>query len=203
MGTSLRTLFGRFLPNRTTVARAMVLIAVGMVVLLPNPVILQAALFTWTGPGGNQFDPASGNWNVAANWIGGLPPTNNAETDLSFAGSSATPYISTHNLGLMLVNDLSLSSSATVTETIAASGGSSLRFVNDGFGTDPTITQNGTGAFAINVPIDVALALDGCLWLWRHRRCHVGRQPYRVRQSNHELAIAETFTNPERRQLGL
>ncbi len=159
MSTSMRSLFGRFLPNRMIVARGLVLIAVGMVALLPNPAILQAALFTWTGPGGNQFDPASGNWNVAANWIGGLPPTNNAETDLSFAGSSATPYTSTHNLGLMLVNDLSLSSSATVTETIAASGGSSLRFVNDGFGTDPTITQNGTGAFAINVPIDVAAPL--------------------------------------------
>ncbi len=159
MRTSRRNAFGRFFLGSSIWSRLLTFVAISVVALMPNTAVLQAALFTWTGPGGNQSDPTSGNWNVAANWIGGLPPTNSAETDLSFSGSSATPYTSTHNLGLMLVNDLSLSSSATVTETIAASGGSSLRFVNDGFGTDPTISQNGTGPFAINVPIDVAAPL--------------------------------------------
>jgi hypothetical protein len=131
------------------------ILAMAVVAIAPGPDVLQAAVFSWTGPGGTQTSPTSGNWNVAGNWVGGLPPTNDLSTALDFGGSSSTPYTSTHNLGQMQVSALSFSSSAPVAQTISAAAGSSLQLVSDIF-FDPTITQNGSGAFVVNVPMTLA-----------------------------------------------
>jgi hypothetical protein len=155
----------QFALAKTIGSRLLTLLAIATVALAPSSAILQAAVFNWTGPGGDQNDPNSGNWNVASNWFGGLPPMNDPSTSLTFGGSSATPYTSTHNLGLMQVNGLTFSSSAPVTETINAAGGGSLRLVSNA-GVDPTITQNGTSAFLVNVPMQIAKTRSVC-WATR------------------------------------
>ena len=99
----------RFVLGKTAGSRLLTLLAVVVIAIVPSPGVLRAALFSWTGPGGNSLAPTSGNWNAAGNWIGGLPPTNDPTTVLDFGGPSGTDT-STHNLGLMQAHGLAVNS---------------------------------------------------------------------------------------------
>jgi autotransporter-associated beta strand protein len=142
----------RFVLGKTVFSRLLTLLAIAVAAAAPSPAVLQAAIFSWTGPGGSSQSPTSGNWNAGGNWVGGLPPTNDPATVLDFGGSTGT-YTSTHNLGLVQASGLTFNSSAPVAPTVNANAGSSLRMVTDVF-VDPTISQNSTGSFVFNVPME-------------------------------------------------
>src|SRR5947207_13229586 len=46
--------------------------------------VVDAAAWTWNGLGGNV------NWGTGGNWGGGVAPTSNSATDLTFAGNTNT-----------------------------------------------------------------------------------------------------------------
>jgi fibronectin-binding autotransporter adhesin len=110
--------------------------------------ITQAASWDWN----NGTAP----WSDTTAWTPNAVPSSANDTILRFGGVGDTPYTSTNDLaGSFLLRQLQLNSSATVAETIVASAGGILSFVSDGVA-NPEITQNGTGAFAINLGIEAA-----------------------------------------------
>src|SRR5262245_38530059 len=71
----------------STLVRALVMqsaIVIGSSIAAPPAA--PAASFTWTGPGGTENNPTSGNWNVDANWAGdpAVRPTSDRNSSLVF-----------------------------------------------------------------------------------------------------------------------
>ncbi len=106
-----------------------------------------SATFTWSNSTGNWSDPT--RWSPSS-------PVSAADTELVFGGTGGTGYTSTDDLGTAFsLNILTLNSTATVAETIAATAGSSLNFVVNG-ASNPVISQGGTGAFNLGIPLTVS-----------------------------------------------
>ena len=125
------------------------------------------AISSYTG-GGTTIAPVSGNWNTATHWSPvGIPASSVSsvsDTELDFGGSGSTAYTSTNDVPSppFSLNQIQLSSTASVAETITGSG------LNFGTATTgnlfaPSIAQNGTGAFTISNSISLAnpLAVTG------------------------------------------
>ena len=108
-----------------------------------------ATTYTWTGPSGTTSVPTSGNWNAAADWVGGIPVSGTG-TELDFLGTST--YISTDNItGAFNLNILKINGSGG---TIAAASTNSIAFN----GSTPTIQQIGAGTFTIAAPVSLTAA---------------------------------------------
>jgi fibronectin-binding autotransporter adhesin len=108
------------------------------------------AASTWTGPSGTTSNPTTGNWNLAGNWSPSGVPASANTTALIFSDSGTTGFTSTDDIsGAFTLNSLTLNSSDTHIDTIAAGSGNSLTLD----GTTPTITSSGTGVFVISAPI--------------------------------------------------
>ncbi len=107
--------------------------------------VASAAIFTW--------DNVTSPWSVALNWLGDVAPGSAADNELVFGGTDPS-YTATHDLGADFnLNILRLNSAVTTaTQTLNASGGSTLSFVASG-ATNPSLVQQGAGAFNIDIPI--------------------------------------------------
>ncbi|HEV8606106.1 MAG TPA: autotransporter-associated beta strand repeat-containing protein [Tepidisphaeraceae bacterium] len=105
----------------------------------------RAGTFTWDI---NQ----SGNWTTPTSWVGGVAPTGADTTDnLIFGGVEGGSYTSTvDTIDPFAINGLTLNSSSTTTTQFI--GFSNTQGISLG-GTNPFITQNGTGAFQIDSPL--------------------------------------------------
>src|SRR5438445_8202850 len=108
----------------------------------------RAGTFTWD-------ITQSGNWTTPTSWTGGVAPTGADNTDnLIFGGIEGSPYTSTvDTIDPFTINGLTLNSSATTTTNVI--GFSNTQGISLD-GTNPFITQNGTGAFQIDAPISLA-----------------------------------------------
>lgn len=120
--------------------------------------------YVYTGPGGTSAAPTSGDWNTATNWVGGVP-VSYLDTQLNFGGSGAS-YTSQDDLsGSFSLNEIVLSASGSNTNTISATTGDSLNFVANDSSTNPSLLQNGSGAFviapAINLSNDLTIGGTG------------------------------------------
>lgn len=102
------------------------------------------------------WDGFTGSWSVAENWDVNTVPLGAADTHLVFGGSGAAGYDAAHDLGTLQLHALTLQSSASVEETISGAG--TIAFI-PGVGT-AALTQDGSGAFAINVGISAQTALE-------------------------------------------
>src|SRR6202521_454732 len=99
---------------------------------------------------------ASGTWSTGGNWLGGTaPPSGGGATlVLQFDAGGATTYTATNDLGdptTFSLNGYIFNSTSSALITIAnktSAPASTLTFVTNG-GTDPTITQSGSGAVSI------------------------------------------------------
>jgi fibronectin-binding autotransporter adhesin len=112
----------------------------------------QNTVSVWTGPAGTATAPATGFWNTSSNWIPAAVPASSSSTELDFGGSTSTAYTATNNIGTgtFTLTEMQFNSTASVTETIAASAAANtLTFVANG-STNPIINQNNTGAFNIS-----------------------------------------------------
>src|SRR4051794_16267627 len=129
-------------------------LAFSAVLLAGSPAI--AAQFTW--------DNVTGNWSTvngaSTNWTPDvIPPANALDTELIFGGTGATSYTSTNDIaGAFQVNKLTLNSTATVAEIIAAAAGNPLSFTANG-ALNPLLTQSGSGAFTISSDVALVNAL--------------------------------------------
>ena len=106
-----------------------------------------AVTYTWTN--------VSGNWSVAANWVGNVAPSGANATDVLLfsgnVGTIATPtiYTATNDVASppFILNELSLNATDSGASGLAhILSGAALRLA----GTAPKITQNGAGKFTIN-----------------------------------------------------
>lgn len=113
-----------------------------------NSTQILAADHTWSAT------PASGNWNVAGNWVGGLPASNTA-TDLYF-GSSTQTALSQNIATPMIVNSLTF-----------MSGASAFTFSGSGFSLDNgiTITQSSSSTKSFSNTFTGSLAGTNTLHL--------------------------------------
>jgi fibronectin-binding autotransporter adhesin len=103
------------------------------------------ATSTYIGPGGTVAAPTSGDWNTAGNWSPTGVPASSFTTELDFRGTST--YTATDDIaGVFDLNILKYNGSGS---SIAANSSSSLLFG----GTNPTISQLGTGIFTISAPV--------------------------------------------------
>src|SRR6266446_1809503 len=105
----------------------------------------QAGNFTWD-------TNISGQWTTGTNWIGGIAPSGADATDnLIFGGIEGSTYQSNADTAdPFVINGLTLNSSAITSTNVIGfinSQGISLA------GTNPFITQNGTGPFQIDAPL--------------------------------------------------
>src|ERR1051325_1770698 len=105
----------------------------------------QAGNFTWD-------INTSGQFTTPTNWVGGLAPSGSSATDtLIFGGiEGATSQANADTADPFIINGLTLNSSAlTTTNTIGWINSQGISLA----GTNPFITQNGTGAFQIDAPL--------------------------------------------------
>ena len=121
--------------------------------------LIAAFLLTVSADAGTfQWANTSGNWNIGANW-GGTAPSGADPTDvLSFGGDVAAPYTSTNNLPAIpsLVNQLVFNAADTgTTGNTELLNGSGIALGGDA----PQISQNGVGAFTIDLPIELRAPL--------------------------------------------
>jgi fibronectin-binding autotransporter adhesin len=117
-----------------------------------NPRKAAAQAYTYTGPSGTPAAPTSGSWSPAADWLGGVTPSQSTTTELDFLDTSSSGYTATDDItGGFLLTGIVLGNNTANTDTIAAISGSSISFS----GTSPYITQSGTGAFVISAPIGI------------------------------------------------
>ncbi len=127
----------------------------GSSILGVSALTLRAVTWNW--------DSTTNLWSSAGDWVApgpAGPPVSAQDTGLVFAGSGSTAYTSTGDLDTpFILNQLTLNSTATVTETIT---GNPLDLVANG-ATNPTITNNGSGSFAVSTDImlDGATTLGG------------------------------------------
>ena len=145
----------RFAAHRRHLAQFAALGTLALVGLAAQPASAQS---TYVGPSGTATLPKTGSWSVATNWSPNGVPVSGSTTSLLFGGSSGagTIYTSTDDIaGAFSLNSLTFNSTATATDTIAASAGSSLNFVANG-STQPAILQNGSGAFTVSAPVSIA-----------------------------------------------
>ena len=112
----------------------------------------------WKGPPtGTPTAPLTGNWNLAGNWSpSGVPASGNA---LSFGGSGSTVYVSTDDLTGFALSTVTLTSTATVAETIAGNtltiSGSSISQDNSGaFNIENNLTGTSAGATTLTLTGD-------------------------------------------------
>jgi autotransporter-associated beta strand protein len=111
------------------------------------------SVYIFRGPSGNINAPASGNWSTNFNWGNGAAPTTSINKELDFLDSGSSGYTATDDFaGAFSLNALVLGNNTAHTDSIANGLGSSLTLA----GATPTITQSGSGAFAINSPIALA-----------------------------------------------
>ena len=141
--------------RKTNVRRLTGFAILGTSILGVSALTLRAVTWNW--------DSTTNLWSSAGDWVApgpAGPPVSAADTGLSFAGSGATAYTSTADLDVpFILNKLTLNSTATVTETIT---GNPLDLVANG-ANNPTITNNGSGSFAIrtDMTLDGATTLGG------------------------------------------
>lgn len=104
------------------------------------------AQFVWSAGGG-------GNWSTNGNWLGGTAPPVGGGTDLTILFPTGN-YTATNDLtGAFSLNALNFNNNAGNSFTIAATGGSSLNFVNTAAAVAPTINIQGAGDAIISSPV--------------------------------------------------
>src|SRR5947209_2414990 len=101
---------------------------------------------------------ATGFWSNAANWSAGMPTGTNLNDVLNFGGSGSSGYTATLDYPptTFQLATLSLNSSATVTETIAQTGGRHFEVKDLTGGPGLNVEQLGSGAFTVAVDFEVA-----------------------------------------------
>src|SRR5215204_6313537 len=125
----------------------------GLIAAAIAGVLGTGALVNSAGAGTFTWDTnISGAWTAGTNWIGGIAPTGANITDnLIFGGTEGVTYQSNADtIDPFIINGLTLNSTATTSINqigFLNSQGISLA------GTNPFITQNGTGAFQIDAPL--------------------------------------------------
>ena len=125
-------------------------------------------VYTYTGPGGTATAPTTGDFNTSTNFIGGVPAngtSTSSATELDFNGSGATAYTAIDDLtpGPLYLTEIQLNSSASVTELLNASSPSNVLGFVANASVNPSILQNGAGAFnlAIGITLGNTLTLGG------------------------------------------
>ena len=117
--------------------------------------------FSWNG-NGTVDNPGNGFWSAAGNWMGGVPPSNQATT-LNFS-TGTVRYTATDDLGdPFLLNKLQLfPGRGNASPTIAPNFVQRLQFVPNG-PTNPEINQTSNNAFTItaNILTNGILTLTG------------------------------------------
>src|SRR5258706_2920796 len=110
----------------------------------------RAGTFTWD-------ITQTGNWTTPTSWTGGIAPTGANTTDNRIFGGieGATYQSNAHTVDPFVINGLTLNSSALTTTNII--GASNSLGISLG-GTNPFITESGTGAFQIDAPLVLAAA---------------------------------------------
>ena len=143
--------------------------------------------------------PSNGNWNVGANWAGGVAPTAGGDpTNVLNFGDNGTRYYSTNNLtGTFQLNKLVLTSVSSVTNTIC---GSNLAFAVNGATAPRVDFQTGGGTFVVSNTVTLGAGMvfsgdaGGTLVLASNV---IGGQPL-VKQGPWTLALAgsNSFADP-------
>ncbi|MCE9556727.1 MAG: choice-of-anchor D domain-containing protein [Planctomycetes bacterium] len=110
---------------------------------MAEPRVASATTYTWNGGGGNV------NWSTSGNWTGGVP-TNNAATDLIFAGttnigSSGAPLLQ-NIVATLTIDSITFNSGAG---TFFLGGSNSIQFNENATG----IVQSSSNAQSIANPI--------------------------------------------------
>ncbi len=96
------------------------------------------------------WQPPSGNWSAAANWLPAAVPANSTATSLLFQGTAQ--FTSNDDLaGMFTLNTITHTGTFGGTNTITAGAGNGLQFA----GTGRALFQNGSAALAISAPINL------------------------------------------------
>ena len=133
------------LPMNSRVPFRRVSVALACILGLP---VTHAATWDWNN--------ATALWSNSLAWTPNAVPLSANDTILKFGGTGAIGYTSTNDLaGNFSLRGIELNSTATAEEVIATTSSGVLGFVSDGT-TNPTVTQNGTGAFNLNLGIAAA-----------------------------------------------
>jgi fibronectin-binding autotransporter adhesin len=102
---------------------------------------------TWVGPNNNANDPGTGTWSVGTNWSTGGVVSNRLNTFVFNTGTNNYSATDDINLERFQLNSITFGrgagvSSFTIQGDAADGSDPSLRFLNDGSGAGPSITNN-------------------------------------------------------------
>jgi autotransporter-associated beta strand protein len=130
--------------------------ALAALLALGSPALAQNNPYTWNA--------ATGNWDLAANWLNGLsaaevPPSGSA-TALVFNASGSTNYTATNNIGAGTFNLNSLTINNTGTGVIRLAGATTANTLTFA-GIDPTINVTGTVLFTGLMAGSATITMNG------------------------------------------